>query len=108
GMMCARVAAMTAAATIVVDPFERRRELALRYGATAAVRPEDVADTVRELTDGRGADIVYEASGAPAALQSALEVAADRGEIVAVSFYGTNTVPLRLAPEFHFRRLRIT
>src|SRR5690606_892601 len=39
GMMCARIAAMTAAATIVVDPFERRRELALRYGATAAVRP---------------------------------------------------------------------
>ncbi|GAA2089224.1 zinc-binding alcohol dehydrogenase [Pseudolysinimonas kribbensis] len=108
GMMCARIANLGAAATIVVDRFEKRRELALRYGMAAAVEPQDVASVVAELSHGRGADIVYEASGAPPALQSAIEIAADRGEIVAISLYGSHLVPLRLAPEFHFRRLRIT
>lgn len=108
GMMCARIAALNAATTVVVDRFEKRRALALRYGASAAVEPDDVAQTVLELTNGRGADVVYEASGAPPALQSAIEIAADRGEIVAISLYGNHEVPLRLAPEFHFRRLRIT
>lgn len=108
GMMCARIAALNAAATVVVDRFEKRRELALAFGATAAVEPDEVKDVVLELSHGRGADVVYEASGAPPALQSAIEIAADRGEIVAISLYGNREVSLRLAPEFHFRRLRIT
>lgn len=108
GMMAARIAGLSAGKVIVVDPFAARRELALGYGADAAVAPEDAAAAVQELSRGRGADVVYEASGAPPALQSAIEVAADRGEIVAISLYGNHAVPLRLAPEFHFRRLRIT
>lgn len=108
GMMCARIAGLNAGTVVVVDRFARRRDLALAYGADAAVDPADVADVVADLSHGRGADVVYEASGAPPALQSAIEVAADRGEIVAISLYGRHEVPLRLAPEFHFRRLRIT
>lgn len=108
GMMCARIAALGASNVIVVDRFEKRRELALQYGATAAVEPQDIKDAVLTVTNGRGADVVYEASGAPPALQAAIEIAADRGEIVAISLYGAKEVPLRLAPEFHFRRLRIT
>jgi 2-desacetyl-2-hydroxyethyl bacteriochlorophyllide A dehydrogenase len=108
GMMCARIARLNAGKVIVVDRFAKRRELALTYGADAAVEPQDVAAAVAELSNGRGADVVYEASGAPPALQSAIEIAADRGEVVAISLYGKHDVPLRLAPEFHFRRLRIT
>lgn len=108
GMMCARIAGRGAGAVVVADPFPARRELALGYGVDAAVDPRDVAAAVAGLSHGRGADVVYEASGAPAALQSAIEIAADRGEVVAISFYGRREVALRLAPEFHFRRLRIT
>jgi 2-desacetyl-2-hydroxyethyl bacteriochlorophyllide A dehydrogenase len=108
GMMCARIAGLNAGRVIVVDRFARRRELALAYGADAAVEPDGVAAAVADLSRGRGADVVYEASGAPAALQSAIEIAADRAEIVAISLYGRHEVSLRLAPEFHFRRLRIT
>ena len=108
GMMCARMAGLNAAATIVVDRYPKRRELALAYGADAAVAPEEVGEAVAGMSRGRGADVVYEASGAPPALQAAIEVAADQGEIVAISLYGKHQVPLRLAPEFHFRRLRIT
>lgn len=108
GMMCARIAGLNAGTTIVADPYEKRRELALAYGVDAAVEPQEVASVVAELSRGRGADVVYEASGAPPALQMAIEIAADHGEIVAISLYGKHDVPLRLAPEFHFRRLRIT
>lgn len=108
GMMCARIAGLNAGTVIVVDRYPKRREQAMVYGAHAAVEPGEVADVVAELSRGRGADVVYEASGAPAALQSAIEIAADRGEVVAISLYGNREVPLRLAPEFHFRRLRIT
>jgi 2-desacetyl-2-hydroxyethyl bacteriochlorophyllide A dehydrogenase len=108
GMMCARIAGLNAGKVIVADRFAKRRELALAYGADAAVEPGEVAAAVAALSRGRGADVVYEASGAPSALQSAIEIAADRGEIVAISLYGKQDVPLRLAPEFHFRRLRIT
>lgn len=108
GMLCARLARLNAAALIVVDPVESRRRLALQHGADAAVEPSEVATAVAELSEGRGADVVFEASGAPPALQSAIEVAADHGEVVAVSLYGNLPVPLRLVPEFHYRRLRIT
>lgn len=108
GMMAARIAGLNAANVIVVDMFESRRRLALKYGATAAVAPRDVAAALAEYSSGRGADVVIEASGAPAALQSAIEIAADHGEIVAVSMYGKQQVPLTLTPEFHFHRLRIT
>lgn len=108
GMMCARMAALNAGATVVVDPFPRRRELASKFGFTAVVGPDEVADVVAELSGGRGADVVFEASGSPQALQSAIHIAADRGEIVAVAMYGDRDVPLRLVPEFHYRRLRIT
>ncbi|HEY4269645.1 MAG TPA: zinc-binding alcohol dehydrogenase [Galbitalea sp.] len=108
GMMCARIARQNADVVIVVDRFESRRRLALEYGADAAVDPADAAATIAELSGGRGSDVTYEASGAGPALQAAIDVAADRGEIVAISMYGKQEISLRLVPEFHFRRLRIT
>jgi 2-desacetyl-2-hydroxyethyl bacteriochlorophyllide A dehydrogenase len=107
GIMCARLARLTAARVVVVDRLPARRELALRYGADAAVAPEDARRVVDDLSHGRGADVTIEASGAPAALQSAIEVTGPDGQIVVLSYYGTRQVQLRLAPEFHFRRHRI-
>jgi 2-desacetyl-2-hydroxyethyl bacteriochlorophyllide A dehydrogenase len=107
GIMCARLAKLVAARVVVVDRIPARRDLALRYGADAAVAPEDVRAVVEEVSRGRGADIAFEASGAPAALQSAIEVTGADGRIVVLSYYGTRPVQLRLAPEFHFRRHHI-
>jgi L-iditol 2-dehydrogenase len=42
---------------------------------------EDAVETVRKLTDGRGADVVITATGAGAAQEQALEMAARRGRI---------------------------
>lgn len=107
GSMCAQLARRTAGRIVVVDPAANRREFALTWGADAAVAPEHALDAVLELSDGRGADVSIEASGAPAALQSAIVATGQEGTITAISFFGKRTVPLVLSPEFHYRRHRL-
>jgi threonine dehydrogenase-like Zn-dependent dehydrogenase len=107
GSLIAQLARRSAGTLVVVDPVAARRELARSWGADAAVAPEDAEATVAELTRGRGADICIEATGVPAALQSAIRTAGQEATIAVVSFFGTKTVPLVLSPEFHYRRQRI-
>ena len=93
---------------IVVDPIPLRREVALKAGADEALEPkEDLPERVRSVTDGRGADVVIEASGAPPALQTAIDSVADEGTVVAVSWYGTKPVTLNLGEHFHRGRVRL-
>lgn len=107
GLQLTRLAGMTAGRLIAVDPIPRRRRLAIDYGAHVAVPPEEARAAVEELSSGRGADVSFDASGAPLALQSAIDATGDNGSIVVLSYYGQRAVGLRLAPEFHFRRQRI-
>jgi 2-desacetyl-2-hydroxyethyl bacteriochlorophyllide A dehydrogenase len=107
GSFCAQLARKTAHKLLLIDPAPRRRELAEWIGADAVVTPEGAPEAVHELSDGRGMDVFIEASGAPAALQTALRSIAIEGTIAAVAWYGTREVPLTLTPEFHFRRPRI-
>jgi (R,R)-butanediol dehydrogenase/meso-butanediol dehydrogenase/diacetyl reductase len=60
---------------IVVEPNERRRQLALSLGAHDAVAPADADSVIREHTHGLGADIVYECVGRPFAIQAAVDLA---------------------------------
>jgi threonine dehydrogenase-like Zn-dependent dehydrogenase len=101
---------------IGVDPIARRRETALLLGIDYALRPESgpsagsgqaLAEHISSLTEGRGADLVVEASGAEAALQQALGVAADEGSVMVVSWYGTKPVSLELGGHFHRGRVRL-
>lgn len=93
---------------ITVDPLAGRRDLSREIGADVALAPNgELAARVRELTGGRGTDIVIEVSGAPAALQQALACAATQGTIVVASWYGTKPVALDLGSDFHRRRLRL-
>ncbi|HEY5617253.1 MAG TPA: zinc-binding alcohol dehydrogenase [Vicinamibacterales bacterium] len=55
----------------------------------------------------READLVIHASGAPAGLELALQVAAVEARIVELSWFGDQTVPLSLGGPFHSRRLTI-
>jgi 2-desacetyl-2-hydroxyethyl bacteriochlorophyllide A dehydrogenase len=97
-----------AALVIVVDPIERRRDLARQLGADLALAPDDdVVQTIRQLTDGLGADMVFEASGYGPALGLALDCVAFEGTIVVSSWYGTKSVQLPLGGAFHRKRLRI-
>jgi 2-desacetyl-2-hydroxyethyl bacteriochlorophyllide A dehydrogenase len=58
-----------------------------------------------QLTD--DAQVVVHTSGSPAGLVRALEVAAEDGRIIEMSWYGDQLVPLPLGGAFHSRRLTI-
>lgn len=107
GLFTLQLARRTAAIVIAVDPVDSRQKLALRYGADIACGPADALAAVRDLSAGRGADVSIEASGAPAALQSAIETTAAEGTVLVPAYYGRKPVPLLLSPEFHMRRLRM-
>ncbi len=79
----------------------------MQYGAHVAVSPEDALETIRDLSAGRGADVTIEASGAPSALQTAIEGTGAEGIVLVPAYYGRKPVELILSPEFHMRRLRM-
>ncbi|HEX5406468.1 MAG TPA: zinc-binding dehydrogenase [Pseudonocardiaceae bacterium] len=74
------------ARVVVLEPNHDRAALALKLGADVHVDPtaSDWLAEVLELTGGRGADVVIEASGKPVAMASAFEVAGFRARLVMV------------------------
>ncbi|WZH50484.1 MAG: zinc-binding alcohol dehydrogenase [Nocardioides alkalitolerans] len=107
GTFLAHLCRESAARLVLVDPVASRRERAAWIGADAVVGPDEAAAAIAELSGGRGADLWYEASGAPAALQSAIDHTGQEGTITVLSFFGNRPVTLQLGLEFHFRRQRI-
>jgi (R,R)-butanediol dehydrogenase / meso-butanediol dehydrogenase / diacetyl reductase len=80
----------------VVEPGAGRRDLALRMGADVALDPSDEVDgPVMELTESRGADIVFEASGNPTAFNQAQHLVRKQGRIVMVAVYEGRKLELR-------------
>jgi L-iditol 2-dehydrogenase len=69
---------------VVVDLQDSRLELARQLGATCVINParQDPVATVRELTDGRGADVVIETAGAPEVWQMSLDLVRKGGTVV--------------------------
>lgn len=109
---------------VAVDPLADRRERALEMGADEAVAPDEASSalgagngggaTERDRdgagTDERrpdGADLVYELSGRPAALDDAVDVAGYDSRVVVGSWYGTKRAPLDLGTDFHRDRVSI-
>ena len=73
-----------AARAIGIDISEGKLAKARELGAACAVNAskEDVAAAVLKLTDGRGADVIYDAAGVPSALEQAPGYAAKGATIV--------------------------
>jgi 2-desacetyl-2-hydroxyethyl bacteriochlorophyllide A dehydrogenase len=107
GTFAAQIARRTAGTLVLVDPLPTRRRFAEAVGADLVVSPEEAVDAVEEVSSGRGADVFIEASGAPAALQTAIACTGIEGTVAVISYYGNRPVELRLSPEFHLRRQRI-
>jgi L-iditol 2-dehydrogenase len=88
------------ARVMIVEPDPARAALALDLGAEVHLDPlaEGFAAEVAEHTGGRGAEVVIEASGKPAAMSAAFEAAAFRGRVVNVGIDvgGTAAAPLGL------------
>jgi Zn-dependent alcohol dehydrogenase len=68
---------------IAVDRAEGKLEMARSFGATEALMAgPDTNDAIRALTEGRGADYVFEAIGIPAVQEQCLDAARPGGVIV--------------------------
>lgn len=89
---------------VTVDRFERRRDLSRRFGADATLVPD--ADVAAALPDD-GADVTFELSGDPAALDDAIGAAGYAGRVIVGSWYGTKDVSLDLGGEYHRSHVRV-
>jgi S-(hydroxymethyl)glutathione dehydrogenase / alcohol dehydrogenase len=69
---------------IAVDLFPHKLETALRVGATHVVNSKEVdfAEKVKEILDGKLADVVIDGTGQPAVLEKALALTATPGRCV--------------------------
>jgi L-iditol 2-dehydrogenase len=88
GLLILAVARLSGATHVVVSDLDAgRRALAERLGATHAIDPtsDDLLSVVRSLTDGRGADVAFEAVGAQATLEQAFVLPRQGGTLVQVS-----------------------
>jgi 2-desacetyl-2-hydroxyethyl bacteriochlorophyllide A dehydrogenase len=106
GLLTAALLVRAGARVIASEPRAWRRGAAVPFSVTA-VAPDELEARVRAETDGRGAHVLVEASGNPAALAAGLPLLAHEGTVLVASWYGTKPVPLPLGAEFHRRRLSI-
>jgi len=91
----------------VTDVIDYRLEYAKRFGASGIINAaeEDVAGRIREFTDGEGADVVIDASGAPSAIRQTVDIVRPGGRIVLVGYPpGDVSLPI---PEIILKELTI-
>ena len=93
GLMAILCAVHLGADVIAIDGIDTRRELAETLGARA-VDVSAAADAVSQTTEGLGADVVVEAAGVPAALDSSLRLARGRGTVSVVGAHFEPDYPL--------------
>lgn len=96
-----------------VEGIDGRRSLAEQAGVDSTFSPDSIGDitTLREKLrldePCGGADVVFELSGAPAALNMAIDLCGYSGRIVAGSWYGTKSALINLGERFHRNRMTI-
>ena len=81
--------ALGAERVILSGTRDSRLEIGKQHGADFVinVRTENLADRVREITQGKGADSVLECAGGPTSMQEALENVKRGGRIGVVAWY---------------------
>jgi 2-desacetyl-2-hydroxyethyl bacteriochlorophyllide A dehydrogenase len=101
------------ASLVTLDRYPLRRDTSLKLGAYASISPDapNAIEEARSLLQGTrphpGADIVFELSGDPSALDQAIAVAGFNGRVIIGSWYGQKRVALDLGGAFHRSRIRL-
>lgn len=87
GLLHVVLAKMKGARVILSEPLEERREKALSLGCDDVVNPiaEDAVTAVKNLTEGRGALVVFNTTAIPAIAAQAVEMTASTGTVVMFS-----------------------
>jgi 2-desacetyl-2-hydroxyethyl bacteriochlorophyllide A dehydrogenase len=98
---------------ITLDRYAFRRERSRELGAHASLdaAKDDVLARLQvclqEEQGAAGADLTYELSGNPAALDQAISVTGFNGRVVIGSWYGQKRTDLNLGGRFHRSRIRL-
>lgn len=98
---------------VTLDRFAIRRRVSLALGAHLCLDPTDAqgSEPLRHALHAShrydGADLVYELSGSPHALEQAIAVAGFGARVVVGSWYGQKRVSLDLGGRFHRARLQL-
>jgi L-iditol 2-dehydrogenase len=84
GLLLARLAQRAGANVITSDLFPQRLTIGLRYGLSQSIDASrnDVVETIREKTDGRGADAVILAVGGSSLIRPAIDAARFGGRVL--------------------------
>lgn len=109
-LLTALLARFPLAALVTLDRFPKRRLASETLGAQASLDPSapEVLEHLRMALKGEGqdpwADLAFEVSGNPAALDQALAITGFNGRVVIGSWYGAKTSELHLGGLFHRQR----
>ncbi|MGH2543717.1 MAG: zinc-dependent alcohol dehydrogenase, partial [Ardenticatenaceae bacterium] len=110
GQIVAQLARRSGARVIGVDLYDARLSLALSLGAIDVAinaREAAVAEEIKALTEGRGADVSVEVSGSTATLHEAIRSTAYSAKVVALGFFQGEAQRLFLGDEFHHNRITL-
>ncbi|MPW25628.1 zinc-binding dehydrogenase [Alkalibaculum sp. M08DMB] len=101
GMMHVILSKLRGAYVIISEPDEARRKLALELGADIAINPlkEDTVQIIKDLTQGRGADVVFNTTPIGAVAQQALEMVGYLGRLVYYSSMHPDN-PVEISPNW--------
>ena len=97
---------------ITLDPIQLRRQISQQLGAQNSFDPSSL-ETLPHIKSllcdkySSGADLTYELSGNPQALNQAIELTGFDGRIVVGSWYGSKPVNLILDETFHRSRIKL-
>jgi 2-desacetyl-2-hydroxyethyl bacteriochlorophyllide A dehydrogenase len=93
---------------VTLDRYPKRRQASLEAGAQTCLEATfpQAREQLKTLQPG-GADLVYELSGSPSALDEAIAAAAYSGRVVIGSWYGNKPATLNLGGRFHRSRIRL-
>ena len=112
GQLALQVMARYGATSLTLsEPIAERREMALRHGAQHVIDPvgEDQGARAAEITDGRGYDVVIDASGSPRAVRGLLDIAAKGATVVYGAMYPDDfEMPLHLSNHLYLQELTLT
>jgi len=107
------LAQLPLASLITLDHYPIRREWSLKLGAYASLDPAAPEALARLQTllqansPYAGADLTYELSGNPQALDQAIQVTGFSGRILIGSWYGQKRADLNLGGHFHRSQMRL-
>ena len=109
GQLVAQLARLNGGRVIAVDGIAARRELATKLGAHEVLDASEgeVAERIRALTGGRGADVCLEVTGNYRAMHEAIRSVAYSSRVCVAGFMQGEGAGLKLGEEFHHNRVAV-